>query len=105
MAKKATDSAEVSIVPLKRSTIRLRIIGTTPLFQNRMANKVKQMLLTGGARKTKADRLVIKHDPLTEFRDSAEILPTGETALGLRVVAVKAAMCRAAIETPGLTMA
>lgn len=102
MAKKE-QSTEVHVQPLKRATVKLRIIGVTPLFQNRMANKAKQQLLVGGTKKTKADRAQIKHNPLQEFRDSAEILPNGPTALGLRVVAVKAAMATAALETPGLT--
>jgi hypothetical protein len=103
MAKKAQDTAEISITPLRRGTTRLRIIGQTPLFQNRMPAKVKQILLAGGRKKTKAERVEIKHDPLAEYRDSAEILKGGPTALGLRVVAVKGAMCTAALETPGVT--
>ena len=102
MAKKA-EEAEVHVQPLKRASVKLRIIGVTPLFQNRMANKAKQQLLVGGQKKGKADRAQIKHSPLQEYRDSAEILATGPTALGLRVVAVKAAMATAALETPGLT--
>lgn len=104
MAKKE-ESAEIHVQPLRRATVKLRIIGVTPLFQNRMASKAKQQLLVGGQRKTKADRAAIKHDPYAEFRDSAEILRDGPTALGLRVVAVKAAMATAALETPGLTKA
>lgn len=104
MAKAKEETAEISIVPLKRGSVNLRIIGTTPLFQNRMANKAKMTLLLGGKKKTAAERATIKHDPPREYRDSAEILPSGPTALGLRVVAVKAAMCTAALETPGLTM-
>jgi hypothetical protein len=103
MAKKTDETQEVTVQPLKRGTVKLRIIGVTPLFQNRMANKAKFQLLTGGQKKGKADRAGIKHDPLSEFRDSAEILSSGPTALGLRVVAVKAAMATAALETPGLT--
>ncbi len=103
MAKKAQDTAEISITPLRRGTTRLRIIGQTPLFQNRMPAKVKQILLAGGRKKTKAERIEIKHDPVAEYRDSAEILKDGPTALGLRVVAVKGAMCTAALETPGVT--
>lgn len=103
MAKKKTETAEITVTPLKRGAVRLRIIGTTPLFQNRMANKVKQGLLVGTKKKTRADRAEIKHEPLQEFRDSAEILPSGPTALGLRVTAIKAAMCTAALETAGLT--
>lgn len=98
-----TESAEIQITPLKRGAVRLRIIGTQPLFQNRMANKVKEGLLVGTRKKTKAERQEIKHDPLSEFRNSAEIVPSGPTALGLRVVAVKAAMCTAALETAGIT--
>lgn len=104
MARKAQETAaEISVTPLKRASVRLRIIGTQPLFQNRMANKVKEGLLVGTKKKTKAERVEIKHDPVREFRNSAEITKSGPTALGIRVVAVKAAMCTAALETPGLT--
>ncbi|MEH3117125.1 MAG: hypothetical protein PGN25_05815 [Methylorubrum populi] len=106
MAKaKTADTAEISITPLRRGSTKLRIIGQTPMFQNRMPAKVKQILLAGGRKKTKAERVEIKHDPYAEFRDSAEILKGGPTALGLRVVAVKGAMCTAALETPGVTKA
>ena len=101
--KKPVMTTEIDITPLKRGTVTVRIIGTTPMFQNRMSNKVKQTLLVGGRKKTQADRAQIKHHPFQEYRDSAEILPDGPTALGLRVTAVKAAMCQAAIETAGLT--
>lgn len=103
MAVAKKETAEITITPLRRGETRLRIVGQTPLFQNRMAAKVKGILLTGGRKKTKAERSEIKHDPLAEYRDSAEILPNGPTSLGLRVVAVKGAMCTAALETPGLT--
>jgi hypothetical protein len=107
MAKvaKKEETAEITVVPLKRASVKLRIIGTTPLFQNRMTEKYRREMLVGSKKKTTADRATIKHNPLQEFRDSAEILPNGPTALGLRVTAVKAAMCTAAIETPGLTKA
>jgi len=103
MAIKKNETAEIVVTPLRRASTKLRIIGITPLFQNRMANKAKQQLLVGGSRKGAADRAKIKHDPLQEYRDSAEIIPTGPTALGVKVVAPKAAMATAALETPGLT--
>lgn len=99
---KSEQSEEITVPALKRGQVKLRIIGTTPLFQNRMSAKVKQGLLVGTKKKTQAEKAQIKHDPLQEYRDSAEVLPDGPTALGLRVVAVKAAMCTAAIETAGL---
>lgn len=106
MARKPQEkTTEITVQPLKRAAVKLRIVGTTPMFQNRMSSKVKQYLLVGGAKKTKAERAAIKHDPLAEYRDSAEILPDGPTALGLRVTAVKAAMCTAALETAGVTKA
>lgn len=102
MAKQTSGEAELIIPPLQQGRIKLRLIGTTPLYQNRMAAKAKQQLLVGGAKKTKAERATIKHNPLQEYRDSAEILTTGPTALGLNVIAVKAAMSTAALETPGI---
>ena len=103
MAKAKTEISEIQVAPLRRATVKLRIIGMTPLFQNRMANKVKQGLLVGTKKKTKAGRVEIKHNPVQEYRDSMEIIPHGPTAIGLRVTAVKAAMCTAALETAGLT--
>ncbi len=101
--RKKETTTEITIPPLKRGSVKLRIIGVTPLFQNRMANKVKQQLLVGSQKKGKADRVAIKHHPVDEFRDSAEMLPDGPTALGLKVTAVKGAMATAALETPGMT--
>ena len=101
--KKKTETAEIKVDPLFQGGVTVRIIGTTPLFQNRMSNKVKRTLLVGGRKKTQADRAIIKHEPYQEYRDSPEILPRGSTALGLKVTAVKGAMCQAAIETAGLT--
>ena len=103
MAKKTEDiQTEIQILPLRQGVIKLRIIGTTPLYQNRMAAKAKQQLLVGGQKKGSADRAHIKHRAEQEYRDSAEILPGGPTALGLNVIAVKAAMSTAALETPGI---
>jgi hypothetical protein len=101
--KKTTEETELHIPPLKQGTVKVRIIGTEPLYQNRMAAKAKQELLVGGKKKSKADRAEIKHQPLQEYRDSAEIRADGPTALGLNVIAVKASMSTAALETPGVT--
>lgn len=99
------ETAEIHVPALQQGVARIRIIGLTPMFQNRMSAKAKQVLLAGGKKKTAAEKAQLKHDPLAEFRDSAEVIPTGPTALGLRVVALKGAMCAAALETPGLTKA
>lgn len=104
MAKKSTEvSQEINIPALKMGTVKLRIIGVTEMFQNRMAAKAMQQLLVGSTRKTAADKKNIKHNPIEEYRASMETISDGPTALGLRVVAVKAAMCTAALETEGIS--
>lgn len=103
MAVKKAET-EIHVPPLSRGVIKLRIIGQTPLFMNRMAAKAKQQLLVGGRKKTAADKAKLKHDPLSEYRDSMERLPgDAPTCLAMRVVALKAAMCTAALETAGIT--
>ena len=37
---KSEQSEEITVPALKRGQVKLRIIGTTPLFQNRMSAKV-----------------------------------------------------------------
>jgi len=103
MAKTKETETELHIPALQQASMRLRLIGTTPLFQNRMAEKAKQHLLTGKGKKTAAEKADLKHDPVTEFRSSMERVDAGPTAIGMRVVAVKAAMCTAALETAGIT--
>lgn len=104
---RAVKTAEqvINIKPLERRTVRLRIIGTTPQIQHRVASKAKQSLLLGGGRKTKAERAGIKHDPLLEFREAAHVLsdPKATTLLGVPSIAIKAALCDAALETEGVT--
>lgn len=75
------------------------------MYQNRIPNKVKEGLLVGTRKKTKAERAGIKHIPVEEFRNSMEQVNEGKTALGVRVIAIKGAMCTAAVETAGLTKA
>ena len=101
--KSITQETTIHVEPLRQARIRLRIIGTTPMFQHRMAAKAMRSLLIGGAKKTAAEKKNIKHHPHEEFLEAAEILSSGPTALGLRMVAVKSAMYTAALETNGMT--
>lgn len=104
MSLKKTATAEtITVTTMKPASVTLRIIGFTPMFQNRMTEKAKQYFLTGGGKKTAAEKVDIKHDPIEEFRSSIERMPQDqETAIGIRVVAIKAAMCDAAIDTKGV---
>ena len=100
---KKEKNVTIHVTKLTQKACTLRLIGTTPLYQNKMSAKAKQEFLVGGGKgKSKKDRAFIKHDPLPEFRDSAEIVSEGPTALGLKVISVKAAMATAALETAGV---
>ena len=101
--KKAEAATEIHVPVMKRGVVRARIIGATPLFQNRMAAKAIQTLLVGGRKKTAADRAALKHDPHAEFLASADLVEGGPTAVGLNAIAIKAAMCTAALETSGIS--
>jgi hypothetical protein len=68
-----------------------------------MSAKAKQEFLVGGGKgKSKQERAFLKHNPIQEFRDAAEIILGGPTALGMKVIAVKAAMATAALDTGGV---
>lgn len=105
MAVKAQKDETIHITPLKQGTIRLRMIGSTPLYMNRMSEKVMQGFVTGMAKKTAAEKKEIKHHPRAEFRSSAHVVPDGPTLLGIPTISVKAAMSTAALETAGITKA
>ena len=98
----AESSVEINIAPIRYAEVTVRIIGITPLYMHAMAAKAKRSLLLGGGKKTAADRVHIKHDPETEFRDAAYKLEGGPTLLGMMAGAVKSAMATAALVTPGM---
>jgi hypothetical protein len=103
MALKKQDAGELHIDALKQGRVRLRLIGTMPLYMNSMSLKAKRDLLIGGGRKTAAQKKELKHDPENEFRDSAHTKRTGDTLLCFPASGVKSAMATAALETPGIT--
>ena len=97
------EATELHIDRLKQGRVKLRMIGTTPLYFNSMSAKAKRTLLLGGVRKTKAERAEIKHHPEEEFRDSVYRQPHGDTLLCFPAPGVKGAMATAALETAGIT--
>lgn len=100
----AAKTDTITIEPLKRGFLTLRVIGDTPLYYNAMAAKAKRDLLIGGRRKTAAERALIKHNPEQEFRDSVYRDPgDGPTLLALPATVFKAAAATAALEIPGVT--
>jgi hypothetical protein len=103
MAVAKREVTELQIDRLKQGRLTLRMVGTTPLYFNAMSAKSKRDLLLGGAKKTKAQRMEIKHHPKQEFLDSAYRKSNGETLLCFPAPGVKGAMATAALETAGIT--
>ena len=98
--------ATLVVQPIRRQTLEVAVLGTTPLILHRMAEKGLHELLFPGGRKTTAARAeTLKHEPIEEFRAAAETLPDGPTLLALMSTAFKAAMMTAALDLPGSTKA
>jgi hypothetical protein len=92
----------INITGLMSGEVKLRVLGRTPLIQNRMSQKTRMILLTGGGKKTAAEKKAIKHSPIEEYYNAAEHLRDGPTAVGIRSAAFKNAMCNAALVTEGV---
>lgn len=92
----------IKISALKKSEIKLILVGQTPLYYNAMTTKVKQQLLAGGGKKTAAEKREIKHDPENEFRASVYTHDANETLLCFPCGGIKKAMATAALHTDGI---
>jgi hypothetical protein len=103
MTTKKVEAGTLQIDALKQGRVTLRLIGTTPMYQNSMGAKAKRTLLLGGGKKTAAEKKELKHDPEAEFRDSVHKMASGPTFLGFPAPGIKAAMSTAALETAGVT--
>lgn len=99
--KKAPVAAAIEELDQREMTVR--IIGTTPMYFNRMAEKARRALFIGGGKKTAAEKKAIKHEPELEYRSSVYRINTGPTLLGFPAPAIKGAMATAALETGGVT--
>lgn len=99
--QKKMDS-EIAIQIIKQGQIKVRVIGTTPMYMNAMSAKAKRTLLIGGSKKTAAEKANIKHDPEQEFVDSTYKTSKGPTLLYVPTSSFKGAMATAALATPGM---
>lgn len=73
MATRKQTEATISITQIKHDSIDIQLIGRTPLYCHRLAQKAKTQLLIGGRKKTAAERLEVKHHPMEEFRASMDV--------------------------------
>lgn len=104
MAISKDKDTTVSIERVKKETIRLYVVGTSPLINNRVTEKVQHELLLPKGKKTAADKQsAAKHDPLAEFRSSPYTLVEAQapTLLAHKASAFKGAMRTAALDLPG----
>ena len=105
MARGILETIEVEPLKVGRMTVWLK--GQTPLICNRMAAKAMRSLLMPSGRKTKAEKEQnLKHDPMTEFRNSMDLRKDdGPTRIVFPAPAVKGSMASAALETKGTSKA
>lgn len=99
---KTNEPTTLHIDALKQGRVKMRIIGSTPMFFNAMSVKAKRSLLLGGGKKTAAEKREIKHDPETEYRDSIYKTQLGPTLLAFPAPGIKNAMATAALVTDGV---
>jgi hypothetical protein len=104
--KKTEGSAMLEISPLSTTNATFCIKGTSPMIQNRLAEKARQQLLLPPAKKNSAERAQsLKHDPVAEYRSSVHRMQEVDapTLLAIPATAFKGAMRSAALELPGTT--
>lgn len=104
MAKKTVSDTSISALEISAGQIEVGIVGTKPIILNRMAEKAKRELLLPKGRKTAADKAAnLKHDPITEYRNSAYRYAHDErpTRLYFPAPGFKGAMMTAALDLPG----
>ena len=106
MATTKTTGTETNMIVIRKpqtNSIRVRVIGTSPLILNAMSAKAKQELLIPRI-KTAADRANgLKHIPLNEYRASPYKFedPKAPTLIGLMAAGFKAGMGVAAMRLGG----
>jgi hypothetical protein len=111
MASKPNKTREVveqlsELKRFERATVTFYLLGTAPLVMNRPSAKAKQQLLLPSRAKNNAEKQVIlKHDPLAEFRDTMYRCreENAPTLFHFPAGAFKKALGSAALRTPGAT--
>lgn len=105
MPKKAEEKELTIYIPeLKTETIRLCLLGRTPMICNRMSEKAKAIILDPPPKKNQAEKqATTKHQPFQEYRDSPYTLKAEDAPTFIAVMssAVKGAMAKAALDIPG----
>lgn len=96
------------VLTVSTHDIQCCLVGTSPLIQNRLSEKVKHELLMPRGKKNAAERATtLKHDPVAEFRASPYTLSDESmpTLLALPAISFKGALRSAALDMPGMKKA
>ena len=94
----------IVIQTVQREKVTIQIVGTSGLYCHRMSAKAKHQLMLGGRKKSAAERLELKHDPIAEFHDSMHVrhgMFEG-TDIVFPAMALKSAMATAALVVAGV---
>ena len=103
MAKTTKSTLQVPLID--RQSVEFPIIGLTGLYLHAMGIKARRVLLTGGQKKTAAEKLKLKHHPVEEFRSSMYLDTAGrfeDSFLMFPAAGIKRAIRSAALETEGV---
>ncbi len=99
---KSVKSAEIDVVSLKQGEMTCWLLGLSPFYCNRVAEKAKRELLFPRGRMTAGQKASsMKHDPIAEYRASPYLRRgDGETRIMMAATAIKKAVAQCAIDMP-----
>ncbi len=103
-ARKKDEIGEIAIMEVRRESLEVCILGTSPLIMHCMSEKAQQELLLPAGRKSPAARqATLKHNPIQEFRASPYFIEDEDapTLLALLPSMFKGAIRTAALDTAG----
>jgi len=95
----------IDVVEIQTERMDFCILGRTPLILNRVKASSMGELLVGGRRKNAAEkRSSVKHDPLSEYRESPYRAASDDrTLLAVLATWFKRCLAGAALDLPGVT--
>lgn len=104
MAKTATRTKtdEIEVQSLQQGEVTFCVLGDSPFYCNRVAEKAKRELLMPRGRLTTAQKANnLKHNPVEEYRNSPYLRRgDGPTRIMMKATAFKGAIAQAAIDMP-----
>lgn len=95
----ATSTTSVTLPPLRIETIKVTLIGDTPLIVHRWSEKAKKQMLDKQMKKASPGKEA--KNPEQDFKDSLYVLPDG--GYGFPIIGFKAAAVTACTSIGGMT--